>query len=64
MRPRYYTLYERPRGTKTWKRISDYSYKKDTAIRVYQSRLLDYLLSGNTSIERRLRPVPADKFGA
>ena len=60
---RYYTLYERPRGTKKWTRVSEYSYKKDTAIRIYQSRLLDYLLAGEMSIERCLRPVPKDEYG-
>ena len=54
---RLYTIYERARGTKRWHRISDNSYPLNTAIRVFQNRLLEYMLSGNMQIERRLRPV-------
>lgn len=53
---RMYTLYERTRGTKRWTRVSDYSYPLNVAIRVYQSRLLDYMLNGGMN-ERRLRPL-------
>lgn len=52
-----YSVFERTRGTTRWKRISHYAYKKSLAVRIYQPLLLDYLLSGNMSIERRLRVV-------
>lgn len=54
---RLYTIFERDRGTTRWKRCSPYAYHKELAIRVFQSRLLDYMLAGDMRIERRLRPV-------
>lgn len=57
MNKRLYSLYSRPLGGKRWTRVSPYAYTKNLAIRVFQSRLLDCLLSGNVHIEQRLRVV-------
>ena len=62
MRPRLYSLYQRRQDETRWTRISDYSYKKDVAVRVYQSRLLDAAMGGyadNTGrlLQLSLRPV-------
>lgn len=53
---RLYTIYTRARGSKHWIRASSYSYHKTLAIRVFQSRLIDGILSGDPN-EYRLRPV-------
>jgi hypothetical protein len=53
---------QRKCNSRRWERISDYSYPKPIAIRIYQSRLIDAALGdmrderGNV-IEYRLRPV-------
>jgi hypothetical protein len=54
---RMYSLYERARGAHRWQRISERKYPLTLAIHVFQSRLLDYMLAGDMTIERRLRPV-------
>lgn len=53
---RLYTIYTREHGTNRWQRQSDYSYPKDVAIRVFQNRLLNGVLSCEPR-EYRLRPV-------
>lgn len=51
-KPRLYSLFEKREGK--WVRISDSAFDKQTAIRVFQSRLLDGVFSG---ITRELRVV-------
>lgn len=50
---RLYSIFRR-NGSR-WERVSPYAYSKPLAIRVFQSRLLDSILSG--APEHRLRPV-------
>lgn len=62
MRARLYSLYQRRHGETRWTRISNNSYRKDVAIRVYQSRLLDAAMGGyqdgvGNLLELRLRPI-------
>lgn len=51
--PTKYSLFERIGGT--WKRISDSEFDKQTAIRVYQNRLLDGVFTGRVREIRRTR---------
>lgn len=55
-KPRLYSLY-RKEGAK-WVRISERAYPKQTAIRVYQDRLLAGFFSGE---HVELRPIPKEK---
>ena len=62
MARKLYSLYQRRHGEKRWTRISDSSYHKDIAIRVFQSRLIDAALGGyrdscDNLLELRLRPI-------
>jgi hypothetical protein len=41
-----YSLYQRRDGETRWTRISDSSYKKDIAVRVFQDRLYAGALGG------------------
>lgn len=52
-KPRLYSLFEKREGK--WVRISDSAFHKQTAIRVYQSMLLDGAFNG---ITRELRVIP------
>lgn len=59
---RLYSLYSRARHETRWKRISDSSYPKPVAIRVFQSRLIHAALGGylderGNPLEYRLRPI-------
>ena len=62
MRARLYSLYQRRQDETRWTRISDSSYKKDVAIRVFQDRLINAALGGyrdelDRKLEYRLRPI-------
>lgn len=62
---RRYTLFGRNAGEKRWTRLSDHSYRKSTAVSIFQNSLLapffngfyrDYLTE-KTYTEVSLRPV-------
>jgi hypothetical protein len=57
-----YSLFERPANTTRWTRISTMAYIRNTAIRIYAPAIQEYLLSGNTRIERAIRPVNERPF--
>lgn len=50
-----YTLYKRARSTKRWTHMGYPSYFKETAIRVFQTILINNTF--NPDFEVRLRPV-------
>ena len=52
---RKYSLFEWDRHSNKWKRISETSYYKEQAVRVYQNALLAPIFNG--SPVRELRPV-------
>jgi len=56
MNKRYYALFERIDGK--WIRVSECAYTKPTAVRVFQSGLLEPYLGGSCGI-RELRIVPS-----
>lgn len=51
---RLYSLFEKQNGK--WVRISNYSYTKSSAVKIYQNALLAYAM-GECNNERSLRPV-------
>jgi len=59
---RLYTLYQRQHGTRKWTRVHEtIAYPKDTAVRVFQNRLISSALGATPGISLELRPVPAQK---
>lgn len=56
---RLYSLFKRARAKKggKWERISPLAFPKETAIRLYQNRLLSSAMGGDPDYELRLRPV-------
>lgn len=53
---RLYSLYEREKGTREWKRISEIACYKQNAVRLFQNQLLAPTLHG-LPVTRSLRPV-------
>lgn len=55
-----YSLFRREYGQRKWERVSDCAYDKQTAVRVYQSKLLaPYLDPQLYKYQYELRVVPA-----
>jgi hypothetical protein len=55
---RLYSLFRRAEGERRWVRVEGCgAYYQESAIRIFQDRLLRSALSGDTSYEFRLRPV-------
>lgn len=56
--PRLYSLYTRKRGSKRWTRVLGAgAYRKETAIRAFQSRLISGAFDPDTQTELRVVPV-------
>lgn len=54
-RKRRYSLFERKDGSKRWIRISDFAYDRETAVHVFQDRLIYGSLLEGRHLE--LRPI-------
>lgn len=61
MAKRFYSVFARKHGARTWSRVSDSCYTKETAVRVYQTLLLYGSL--DCALEMALRVVNGNGNG-